>query len=125
MRVEEERAARAMPVLEANDKTQSNIDVREHQCNRFRSLHQDGLLGFPMVLLALPCLTHNDLRAFEETVANPKGQKQLMRSLLLLGTWNNLRALAAQKNMNVITNVTLRTLGPADTSEAKEMKGKQ
>ncbi|KAG2284022.1 hypothetical protein Bca52824_055242 [Brassica carinata] len=106
MRVEEERAARAMPVLEANDKTQSNIDV----------------------LLSLPCLTHNDLRSFEETVAktpSPKEQKQLMRSLLLLGTGNNLRALAAQKNMNVITNVTLRTRGPADTSEAKEMKGKQ
>ncbi|CAN6849937.1 unnamed protein product [Brassica oleracea] len=113
MRVEEERAARAMPVLEANDKTQSNIDVREHQCNRFRSLHQDGLLGFPMVLLSLPCLTHNDLRAFEETVAktpSPKEQKQLMRSLLLLGTGNNLRALAAQKNMNVITNVTCKHL---------------
>ena len=38
MGVEEERAAREMPVLEANDKTQSNIDVREHRCNRFRSL---------------------------------------------------------------------------------------
>lgn len=31
MGVEEERAAREMPVLEANDKTQSNIDVREHR----------------------------------------------------------------------------------------------
>ncbi|WZZ36747.1 hypothetical protein YC2023_020148 [Brassica napus] len=65
------------------------------------------------VLLSLPCLTHNDLRSFEETVAktpSPKEQKQLMRSLLLLGTGNNLRALAAQKNMNVITNVTCKHL---------------
>uniref|UniRef100_M4D0H8 Uncharacterized protein n=1 Tax=Brassica campestris TaxID=3711 RepID=M4D0H8_BRACM len=78
------------------------------------------------VLLSLPCLTPNDLRAFEEAMGktpSPKEQKQLMRSLLLLGTGNNLRALAAQKTMNVITNVTLRTRGPASTSEAKEDEG--
>ncbi|KAG2244157.1 hypothetical protein Bca52824_094015 [Brassica carinata] len=78
------------------------------------------------VLLSLPGLTPNDLRAFEEAVAktpSPKEQKQLMRSLLLLGTGNNLRALAAQKTTNVITNVTLRTRGPASTSEAKEDEG--
>lgn len=63
------------------------------------------------VLLSLPCLTPNDLRAFEEAVAktpSPKEQKQLMKSLLLLGTGNNLRALAAQKTVNVITNVTCK-----------------
>ncbi|XP_010456756.1 PREDICTED: protein HASTY 1-like [Camelina sativa] len=78
------------------------------------------------VLLSLPCLTPNDLRAFEEAVAktpSPKEQKQLMKSLLLLGTGNNLRALAAQKTVNVITNVTLRSRGPANTSEAKENEG--
>ncbi|KAL1220851.1 Protein HASTY 1 [Cardamine amara subsp. amara] len=75
------------------------------------------------VLLSLPCLSPNDLRAFEEAVAktpSPKEQKQLMKSLLLLGTGNNLRALAAQKTVNVITNVTLRSRGPANTSESKE-----
>jgi len=49
------------------------------------------------------------LHAFEEATAktsSPKEQKQLMRSLLLLGTGNNLKALAAQKSQNVITNVT-------------------
>ncbi|ESQ49570.1 hypothetical protein EUTSA_v10022131mg, partial [Eutrema salsugineum] len=61
------------------------------------------------VLLSLPCLSPNDLHAFEEAaVKTPslKEQKQLMRSLLMLGAGNNLRALAAQKNVNVITNVT-------------------
>ncbi|CAL9219649.1 unnamed protein product [Arabidopsis halleri] len=72
------------------------------------------------VLLSLPCLTPNDLHAFEEAAAkttSPKEQKQLMRSLLLLGTGNNLKALAAQKNLNVITNVTVRSRLPASASE--------
>ncbi|CAN8277120.1 unnamed protein product [Cochlearia groenlandica] len=78
------------------------------------------------VLLSLPCLTPNDFRAFEEAMAktsSPKEQKQHMRSLLLLGTGNNLRALAAQKTMNLITNVTLRSRGQANTTEAKEEEG--
>ncbi|KAJ0237044.1 Protein HASTY 1 [Hirschfeldia incana] len=54
------------------------------------------------VLLSLPCLTPSDLHAFEEAVAkhpSPTKQKQLMGSLLMLGTGNNLKALAAQKNL--------------------------
>lgn len=61
------------------------------------------------VLLSLPCITTADLQAFEETLAktsSPKEQKQHMRSLLLLATGNKLRALAAQKTTNVITNVS-------------------
>lgn len=47
--------------------------------------------------------------AFEEALAktfSPKEQKQHMRSLLLLATGNKLKALAAQKSVNVITNVS-------------------
>lgn len=61
------------------------------------------------VLLSLPYLSPNDLHAFEEAAAkttSPKEQKQLIRSLLLLGSGNNLKALAAKKNLNLITNVT-------------------
>lgn len=61
------------------------------------------------MLLSLPSITQQDLIAFEEALTktlSPKEQKQHMKSLLLLGTGNNLRALAAQKSINVITNVT-------------------
>ncbi|XP_056842057.1 protein HASTY 1 isoform X2 [Raphanus sativus] len=54
------------------------------------------------VLLSLPCLTPSDLHAFEESAAkhpSPNKQKQLMGSLLMLGTGNNLKALAAQKSL--------------------------
>ncbi|XP_010245372.1 PREDICTED: protein HASTY 1 isoform X2 [Nelumbo nucifera] len=61
------------------------------------------------VLLCLPCITSNDLLAFEEALtktASPKEQKQHMKSLLLLATGNKLKALTAQKSTNVITNVS-------------------
>ncbi|CAH2055065.1 unnamed protein product [Thlaspi arvense] len=78
------------------------------------------------VLLSLPCLSLSDLHAFEEAAAKTpslKEQRQLMRSLLLLGAGNNLRALAAQKNLNVITNVTARSRLPANASETKANVG--
>ncbi|KAB2048568.1 hypothetical protein ES319_A13G121100v1 [Gossypium barbadense] len=59
------------------------------------------------ILLSLPCISPNDLHAFEEALtktASPKEQKQLMKSFLLLATGNNLKALAAQKCVNIITN---------------------
>lgn len=68
-------------------------------------------LGSFQVLLSLPCIKPSDLHAFEEAVAktsSPKEQKQHMKSLLLLATGNNLKALTAQKSVNVITNVTGR-----------------
>ncbi|KAJ6816610.1 protein HASTY 1 [Iris pallida] len=64
------------------------------------------------ILLSLPCITRDDLLAFEDALVkttSPKEQKQHMRSLLLLATGNKLKALAAQKSTNVITNVTART----------------
>jgi len=62
-----------------------------------------------LVLLSLPHIKQEDLLAFDDSLsktASPKEQKQHMRSLLLLATGNKLRALAAQKTTNVITNVT-------------------
>lgn len=59
-------------------------------------------------MLSLPCITPQDLLAFEEALGKTsslKEQKQLMRSLLLVGTGNQLKALAVQKSVNVITNV--------------------
>jgi exportin-5 len=59
--------------------------------------------------LSLPHIKQEDLLAFDDSLhktASPKEQKQHMRSLLLLATGNKLRALAAQKTTNVITNVT-------------------
>ncbi|TYI46787.1 hypothetical protein E1A91_D13G128800v1 [Gossypium mustelinum] len=61
------------------------------------------------ILLSLPCISPSDLHAFEEALtktASPKEQKQLMKSFLLLATGNNLKALAAQKCVNIVTNVT-------------------
>jgi len=66
---------------------------------------------FPQVLLSLPCIKPHDLVAFEEALmktSNPKEQKQHMKSLLLLATGNKLKALAAQKSVNVITNVSCK-----------------
>ncbi|KAK3160833.1 hypothetical protein QOZ80_1BG0065470 [Eleusine coracana subsp. coracana] len=68
------------------------------------------------VLLSLPHIKQEDLLAFDDSLsktASPKEQKQHMRSLLLLATGNKLRALAAQKTTNVITNVTTRNRGTA------------
>ncbi|RLN24777.1 hypothetical protein C2845_PM07G12230 [Panicum miliaceum] len=67
------------------------------------------------VLLSLPHLKQEDLLAFDDSLsktASPKEQKKHMRSLLLLATGNKLRALAAQKTTNVITNVTSEQLFP-------------
>lgn len=61
------------------------------------------------ILLSLPCIKREDVLAFEDALtktSSPKEQKQHMRSLLLIGTGNKLKALAAQKSTNVITNVT-------------------
>ncbi|TKW14395.1 hypothetical protein SEVIR_5G164800v4 [Setaria viridis] len=68
------------------------------------------------VLLSLPHIKQEDLLAFDDSLsktASPKEQKQHMRSLLLLATGNKLRALAAQKTTNVITNVTTRNRSSA------------
>lgn len=69
----------------------------------------DIFIGLFQILLSLPCISPNDLHAFEETLTktfSPKEQKQHMKSLLLFATGNNLKAIAAQKSVNVITNVT-------------------
>ncbi|KAE9615987.1 hypothetical protein Lalb_Chr04g0261021 [Lupinus albus] len=76
------------------------------------------------VLLSLPSITPHDLHAFEESLtrtSSPKEQKQLMKSLLLLATGNKLKALAAQKSVNVITNVssTVRSRNSVNDSESK------
>ncbi|KAK3011154.1 hypothetical protein RJ639_011098 [Escallonia herrerae] len=83
------------------------------------------------ILLSLPSITQQDLLAFEEALAktsSPKEQKQLMKSFLLLASGNKLKALAAQKSVNVITNVTRnfvfsvrpRNLGSAPESRTTE-----
>lgn len=67
------------------------------------------ILFISQVLLSLPCITPQDLAAFEEALSktsSPKEQKQHMKSLLLLASGNKLKALAAQKSVNIITNVT-------------------
>ncbi|KAG6420174.1 hypothetical protein SASPL_116693 [Salvia splendens] len=73
------------------------------------------------ILLSLPCITQQDLFAFEEALSktgSPKEQKQHMKSLLIMATGNKLKAIAAQKGVNVITNVTtrFRTLDAAPQS---------
>ncbi|WOK94722.1 protein HASTY 1 [Canna indica] len=71
------------------------------------------------VMLTLPSISSDDLRAFEDALAktaSPKEQKQLLKSLLLLATGNKLKALAAMKSTNIITNVTARTRTPAANS---------
>ncbi|KAL8545620.1 hypothetical protein ACS0TY_005666 [Phlomoides rotata] len=63
------------------------------------------------ILLSLPSITLQDLHAFEEALSktgSPKEQKQHMKSLLIMATGNKLKALATQKGVNVITNVTTR-----------------
>lgn len=78
------------------------------------------------VLLSLPCITPQDLVAFEEALtktASPKEQKQHMRNLLLLATGNKLKALAAQKSTNVITNVTGRARNSVPSLEASIEEG--
>lgn len=64
------------------------------------------------ILLSLPYITLQDLLTFEEALTktgSPKEQKQLLKSLLIMATGNNLKALATQKSVNVITNVSMRS----------------
>ncbi|KAI3942418.1 hypothetical protein MKW98_013070 [Papaver atlanticum] len=78
------------------------------------------------ILLSLPSITPQDLHAFEEALSktsSPKEQKQHMKSLLLLATGNKLKALAAHKSTNVITNVSLRTRNPTSASESSTNEG--
>ncbi|KAK9293164.1 hypothetical protein L1049_021152 [Liquidambar formosana] len=78
------------------------------------------------VLLSLPCITPHDLLAFEEALtktSSPKEQKQHMRSLLLLATGNKLKALAAQKSVNVITNVSTRPRSLVNAPETRVDEG--
>ncbi|KAF9670035.1 hypothetical protein SADUNF_Sadunf13G0026600 [Salix dunnii] len=73
------------------------------------ALESNAFISADLVLLSLPCIKPQDLVAFEEALtktASPKEQKQHMKSLLLLATGNMLKALAAQKSVNIITNVT-------------------
>lgn len=72
-------------------------------------------LGMSQILLMLPSITHQDLLAFEEALtktSSPKEQKQHMKSLLLVASGNKLKALAAQKSVNVITNVSSKHSNP-------------
>ncbi|XP_027350617.1 protein HASTY 1 [Abrus precatorius] len=74
------------------------------------------------VLMSLPCITPQDLLAFEESLtktSSPKEQKQHMKSLLQLATGNKLKALAAQKSVNIITNVSMRPRTAANAPESK------
>ncbi|KAH9688447.1 protein HASTY 1 [Citrus sinensis] len=78
------------------------------------------------VLLSLPCITPQDLLAFEDALtktASPREQKQHMRSLLVSGTGNNLKALAAQKSVNVITNVSTRPRSSDNAPENRTEEG--
>ncbi|XP_019701762.1 protein HASTY 1 isoform X2 [Elaeis guineensis] len=75
------------------------------------------------ILLSLPCIKREDLLAFEDALtktSSPKEQKQHMRSLLLIATGNKLKALAAQKSTNVITNVTAKTRSSAVGASVEE-----
>jgi exportin-5 len=60
--------------------------------------------------MSLPHIKQEDLVTFEDALSkttSPKEQRQHIRSLLILATGNQLKALAAQqKTTNLITNVT-------------------
>ncbi|KNA08758.1 hypothetical protein SOVF_159820 [Spinacia oleracea] len=78
------------------------------------------------ILSTLPCINPQDLAAFDEALsktASPKEQKQHMKSLLLLGTGNKLKALGAQKSVNVITNVTGRSRTASNTLDTRTEEG--
>ncbi|XP_021773055.1 protein HASTY 1-like [Chenopodium quinoa] len=78
------------------------------------------------ILSTLPCINPQDLAAFEEALAktaSPKEQKQHMKNLLLLGTGNKLKALGAQKSVNVITNVTVRSRAASSTFDTSTEDG--
>lgn len=78
------------------------------------------------ILLSLPCITPQDLHSFEEALGktnSPKEQKQLMKSFLLVATGNKLLALAAQKSVNVITNVSARPRNLVSAPESRTEEG--
>ncbi|KAL8098285.1 protein HASTY 1-like [Apium graveolens] len=78
------------------------------------------------LLLSLPCITPQDLLAFEEALAktsSPKEQKQHMRSLLLLATGNKLKALANLRSVGVITNVSARPRSLLSAPEPRNDEG--
>ncbi|KAI3747386.1 hypothetical protein L6452_09841 [Arctium lappa] len=78
------------------------------------------------ILLSLPCISHQDLLAFEEALgktSSPKEQKQLMKSFLLVGTGNKLKALAIQKSVNVITNVVARPRSSVSVPDSRTDDG--
>nr|GMD08550.1 protein HASTY 1 [Ipomoea batatas] len=82
----------------------------------------DKHLAPRQIILSLPQITPQDLHACEEALtktSSPKEQKQHMKSLLLLATGNKLKALAAQKTVNVITNVSMRPRNTTATQESK------
>ncbi|KAL8159556.1 hypothetical protein V2J09_001093 [Rumex salicifolius] len=93
---------------------ESNATISAELVNLFREIFIHLVDRSPaprQILLSLPCIAPQDLLAFEETLTktlSPKEQKQHMKSLLLSATGNQLKALAAQKSVNVITNVSMR-----------------
>nr|XP_008370660.2 protein HASTY 1 isoform X3 [Malus domestica] len=93
-------------------------DIYIHLCDRDPTPRQ--------ILLSLPCIKQHDLLAFEEALtktSSPKEQKQHMKSLLVLATGNKLKALAVQKSVNVITNVSTRPRSTANTKETRADDG--
>lgn len=93
-------------------------EIFMHLCDRDPAPRQ--------VLLSLPCIKPQDLVAFEEALtktASPKEQKQHMKSLLLLATGNMLKAIAAQKSVNIITNVTMRPRSSVNAPETRIDEG--
>ncbi|XP_076910372.1 protein HASTY 1-like isoform X2 [Bidens hawaiensis] len=78
------------------------------------------------ILLSLPCIGPQDLLAFEEALgktSSPREQKQLMKSLLLVGTANQLKALAVKKGVNLITNVVARPRSTLPASDSRTDDG--
>ncbi|KAL4578086.1 hypothetical protein LXL04_014202 [Taraxacum kok-saghyz] len=78
------------------------------------------------ILLSLPCITPQDMGAFEEALgktSSVKEQKQLMKSLLLVGSGNQLKALAIQKSVNIITNVVARPRSSISASDSRSEDG--
>ncbi|KAE8710563.1 Protein HASTY 1 [Hibiscus syriacus] len=103
----------------------NNVDLQGYVSrDLFSAVIQE--IRLPDRFYSLPCITPNDLHAFEEALtktASPKEQKQHMKSLLLLATGNNLKSLTAQKNVNVITNVTARPRGSVNTPGNRNEEG--
>ncbi|XP_062005210.1 protein HASTY 1 isoform X1 [Rosa rugosa] len=93
-------------------------DIYIYLCDRHPAPRQ--------ILLSLPCIKQHDLLAFEEALtktASPKEQKQYMKSLLLLATGNKLKALVAQKTVNVITNVSTKPRNTVNVAETRVDEG--